>query len=168
MRLTRLHLAPLLLAAFALSSFPAVAEGLEENKQVARKLFDEALNRDKWDTYLAIHAPGFRAHAGRTTATREEDLEFAKGWRRAFPDGAYTVEKLVAEGDLVAVYWTARGTNTGEGNSLPATGKTIDITGVTLLKIVDGLIVEEWNVYDQLGLYRQLGLMGSKKKPENP
>ena len=106
--------------------------------------------------------------ASRTHAGREEDLEFAKGWRRAFPDGAYTIEKLVAEGDLVAVYWTARGTNTGEGNSLPATGKTIDITGVTLLKIVDGLIVEEWNVYDQLGLYRQLGLMGSKKKPENP
>lgn len=169
MPLTQFRLSPFLLAAIALASFPAAAAGeVEQNKAIARKLFDETLNKDRWDTYLAIHAPAFRAHAGRSIATREEDLEFAKGWRRAFPDGAYTIEKLVAEGDLVAVYWTGRGTNTGEGNGLPATGKAIDVTGVTLLKIVDGQILEEWNVTDQLTMYRQLGLSSPQKKPPNP
>jgi hypothetical protein len=79
MRLAPFRLSPLLLVAFVLASFPAVAGGMEQNKPVAQKLFDEALNRAQWDTYLAIHAPAFRAHAGRSIATREEDLEFAKG-----------------------------------------------------------------------------------------
>jgi predicted ester cyclase len=74
----------------------------------------------------------------------------------------------VAEGDFVAVYWRGRGTNTGEGNWLPATGEAIDVTGFTLLKIVDGLILEEWNVADQLSMYRQLGLSSPQKKPVNP
>lgn len=169
MLLNRFHVSPFLLAALALASFPAAAGGGEEqNKQIARKLFDEALNKDRWDTYLSIHAPAFRAHAGRSTATREEDLEFAKGWRRAFPDGAFTIEKLVAEGDLVAVYWRGRGTNTGEGNGLPATGKAIDVTGVSLFKIVEGQILEEWNVTDQLSMYRQLGLSSPQKTPQGP
>ncbi len=169
MRHARFRLPSLLLATFALASYSAAAAGgVEENKRVARKLFDEALNKGRWDVYLAIHAPAFRAHAGRSTVTREEDLEFAKGWRLALPDGAYTIEKLVAEGDLVAVYWRGRGTNTGEGNGLPATGNAIDVAGFTLLKIVDGLIFEEWNVVDLLSMYRQLGLPAPQRRPENP
>jgi predicted ester cyclase len=73
------------------------------------------------------------------------------------PDLVVTVEQILGEGDLVAVRWTARGTNTGTGNGLQATGKRLEVGGTTIFRVVDGRIVEEWNSIDELGLMRQLG-----------
>jgi predicted ester cyclase len=53
----------------------------------------------------------------------EEDQAALKGWHQAFPDIAIQVQRLLAEGDLVTVYWVVGGTNTGIGNGLPATEK---------------------------------------------
>jgi steroid delta-isomerase-like uncharacterized protein len=69
---------------------------------------------------------------------------------------------LIADGDLVAVYWIARGTNTGAGNGLPATGKKVEQSGITIWRIVDGKIKEEWSAFDQLSMMQQLGLLDQK------
>lgn len=63
-----------------------------------------------------------------------------------------TTVLLVAEGDLVTVVWTATGTNTGQGNGLPATGKKVAGRGITVWRIVDGKIREEWSEFDSLRL----------------
>jgi predicted ester cyclase len=52
-----------------------------------------------------------------------------RGWRDAFPDGKMEIVLMLAEDDLVTAVWTATGTNTGQGNGLPATGKKIEIAG---------------------------------------
>lgn len=137
----------------------AASKEQERNKVTARDFFEKILTQGDWDGYLRIHAPDFVAHAGRKSASLEEDLGYAKGWRQAFPDLAITVTQTVAEHDRVAVYWTARGTNTGEGNGLPATGKTIDGTGITIFRFARGVIAEEWGVMDEYIMLRQLGLM---------
>lgn len=140
-------------------SLGAKTNPIEANKAVARKLFEVALNQDNWDLYNQIHSNDFIAHAGNRSAGLAEDLQSAKGWRQAFPDGRYTIDQMICEGDMVMVRWTGRGTNTGEGNGLPATGKHMEATGITVFHIVGGKIVEEWNEYDMLGLLRQLGLL---------
>jgi steroid delta-isomerase-like uncharacterized protein len=140
-------------------SLAAKTNLLEANKAVARKLFEVALSQSNWDVYNEIHSKDFVAHAGKRSAGLAEDLQYAKGWRQAFPDGQYTIDQMIAEGDMVMVRWTGRGTNTGEGNGLPATGKHAEATGITVLHIVGGKIVEEWNEADMLGLLRQLGLL---------
>ena len=145
-------------------SVAAKTNPLEANKAVARQLFEVALNQDNWDVYTQIHSRDFVAHAGKRSAGLAQDLQDAKGWRQAFPDGQYTIDQMIAEGDMVMVRWTGRGTNTGEGNGLPATGKQIEVTGVTVLHIVGGKIVEEWNENDMLGLLRQLGLVPPERK----
>jgi len=71
-------------------------------------------------------------------------------------------EKLIAEGDLVTIYWIARGTNTGAGNGLPATGKKVEQSGITIWRIVSGKIKEEWSAFDQLSMMQQLGLLPQK------
>jgi len=139
-------------------SSAAKTNPLEANKAVARRLFEVALNQDNWDVYNEIHSKDFVAHAGKRSVGLAEDLQDAKGWRQAFPDGQYMVDQVIAEGDRVVVQFTGRGTNTGTGNGLPATGKRIEVTGVTIFRIVHGKIVEEWSEYDMLGLLRQLGL----------
>jgi steroid delta-isomerase-like uncharacterized protein len=135
--------------------------GNEKNRAVARQLYEVALNQDNWEVYNQIHTKNFVAHSGKKSATLAEDLEYAKGWRKAFPDGRYSVDQVIAEGDFVAVYFTGRGTNTGAGNSLPATGKEVELPGVTIFRFVGGKIAEEWNVYDRMSLLKQLGLAPS-------
>jgi steroid delta-isomerase-like uncharacterized protein len=146
-----LVVAPLLAA-------PNPKESIERNKAVARKLFEVALNQDNWDVYNELHGKDFVVHSGKLTAGLAEDLRDAKGWRQAFPDGRYAINRVVAEGDFVVVHFTGRGTNTGAGNGLPATGKQLEVAGITIFRVVEGKIVEEWTEYDRLSLLTQLGL----------
>jgi predicted ester cyclase len=64
---------------------------------------------------------------------------------------------------MVVIQYTGRGTNTGAGNGLPATGKSVEVTGVTIFRIKGGKIAEEWNETDMLGLLKQLGLIPSQQ-----
>jgi steroid delta-isomerase-like uncharacterized protein len=66
---------------------------------------------------------------------------------------------MVAEKDLVAVFWTASGTNTQPGMGLPATGKKIRTSGMTLFRFKAGKIVEEWSVWDMLSVMQQAGVL---------
>jgi hypothetical protein len=67
-----------------------------------------------------------------------------------------TVDLMLAEGDLVTVVWTLRGTNTAPIGRLPATGVRIEERGITVWRIVDGKIRDEWTSFDQLRIVRQL------------
>jgi hypothetical protein len=67
-----------------------------------------------------------------------------------------TVDQMVAEGDLVSVMWTFRGTHTDFGYGLPPTGAKVVMRGITIWRIVDGRIREEWTEFDELGAYGQV------------
>ena len=66
---------------------------------------------------------------------------------------------MIAEGDLVAVRWSVRGTHHGPLDALGATGKEVNLTGVSFLRIVAGKIAEVWSNWDALGLLQQLGVV---------
>lgn len=154
------QLIPLLRAtAFVLafcSTAPAFAGEQEaQNKSVARRVYDEGLSQGK---FTMPYTKDFIGHGGTSTFTHEDGLAEAKGWRQAFPDLKVSVDQIVAEGDMVAVRWTATGTNTGTGNGIPATGKRVKTSGQALFRFVDGKIAEEWTSANALGLMRQLGL----------
>jgi len=83
--------------------------------------------------------------------------ELIAGYRAAFPDIHVTIEDQIADGDLVVSRWSAKGTHQGELMGIPATGKHATVTGITIDRIADGLIVESWNNWDTLGLMQQLG-----------
>ena len=110
-----------------------------------------------------LYAKDFANHGIHRDISLEEDQAALKGWHQAFPDVAIEPKKLIAEGDLVVVYWIARGTNTGTGNGLPATGKKVEQSGITIWRIVDGKIKEEWSAFDQLSMMKQLGLLPNQK-----
>jgi steroid delta-isomerase-like uncharacterized protein len=137
----------------------ALARGNEKNAATAKQLFEVALNQDNWDVYNEIHTADFIAHAGKKSAGLAEDLQSAKGWRQAFPDGHYSIDQIIADGDYVVVRYTARGANTSAGNGLPATGKTVELTAITVFRFANGKIAEEWTEYNMLSLLKQLGLV---------
>ena len=142
---------------------PSQAHDVEaQNKVVARSFFEDVLDTGKLEDYSKSHAPDFVAHAEGRLASLEEDMSAAREQRKAVPDMRVKVNHIVAEGDLVSVYWTASGTNTAPGWGVPATGKSISINGMTLFRFAHGLIQEEWSVFDQYSIMKQLGLLPAK------
>ncbi|HKI04689.1 MAG TPA: ester cyclase [Thermoanaerobaculia bacterium] len=151
--------------AIAFLASPAVAGELEEkNKALARIVFEEVLGKGRIEENEPIYSPSFVAHGMYKESGRVEDREATKGWRQAFPDLKITVDKIVAEGEMVAVRFIGEGTHTGSGNGLAATGKSIRVAGMTMFRIVDGKITEEWSSFDQMDLLRQLGLLPAGSK----
>jgi len=145
-------------------SLPARASNLQaKNKAVARRVFEEIFNQGRFEVADQIYAKDFVNHGGTRDVGLKEDQAAARGWKQAFPDLKMTVTQEIAEGDLVTVLWTGTGTNTGEGNGLPATGKSGQLRGITIWRIVNGKIVEEWSEFDQLTILKQLGLMPESK-----
>ena len=137
----------------------------EQNKAIAKRAFEELLSRGQFELAEQLYAKDFVNHGIHRDIRLEEDQQALKGWHQAFPDIAITPAKLIAEGDLVVIYWIARGTNTGTGNGLPATGKRVEQAGITIWRIVDGKIKEEWSAFDQLSMMQQLGLLPTDKQP---
>jgi len=135
------------------------ARDLERNKTVARIVFDEILSRGRIAENEHIYDPGFVAHGPSRDAGRAEDRAASEGWRQAAPDLNMKVLRIAAECDLVGVHWEGTGTNTGAGNGLPATGRSIRVWGMTFFRLRDGRILEEWTAFDQYSMLKQLGLL---------
>jgi len=148
---------------FLLGGFVFASALQEQNKAIARRAFEEILSGGRFELAAQLYAKDFVNHGIHRDAGLEEDQAALKGWHQAFSDISIVAEKLIAEGDLVAIYWIARGTNTGTGNGLPATGKKAELAGITIWRIVDGKIKEEWSAFDQLSMMQQLGLLPANK-----
>ncbi len=154
---------PAVLCAFISAlCLPAAAQQLTEqetNKAVARTFFEQVLDGGQLDKYADSHVPDFVAHGRTRDATLEEDMAAAREERKAVPDLHVKVNEIMAERDLVLVYWTASGTNTHEGMGLPATGKSFTEPGMTLFRFKAGKMTEEWGVWSMLSVMQQLGLL---------
>ena len=98
---------------------------------------------------------------------RADIKAFMTGFRQAFPDLAFSgAADLIAEGDYVVGRWKGGGTHTGGAfddfliGSIPAaTGRKMLFTGITVLRVVDGLISEEVGLDDGVTALQQLGLL---------
>ena len=148
---------------FLLAGVVCASSLQEQNKALAKRAFEELLSGGRFELAEQLYAKDFANHGIHRDISLEEDQAALKGWHQAFPDVAIEPKKLIAEGDLVVVYWIARGTNTGTGNGLPATGKKVEQSGITIWRIVDGKIKEEWSAFDQLSMMQQLGLLPNQK-----
>lgn len=140
----------------------------EQNKALAKRAFEELLSGGRFELAEQLYAKDFINHGLHRNISLDEDQAALKGWHQAFPDVTIVPEKLLAEGDMVTIYWIARGTNTGTGNGLPATGKKVEQAGITIWRIVNGKIKEEWSAFDQLSLMQQLGLLSNPKTSSAP
>ena len=131
----------------------------ETNKAVARSFFEQVLDQGHLEKYAESHAPNFVAHGRTKDGTLEEDMAAAREERKAAPDMHFKINEMIAERDLVLVYWTASGTNTHEGMGFPATGKSFTVPGMTLFRFKADKMIEEWGVWCILDVMQQLGLL---------
>jgi steroid delta-isomerase-like uncharacterized protein len=133
---------------------------IEDHKAIVRR-YQAALNRNDLDALDQVVAADIATPA--MLPGFPPGLEGAKAIHRltlaGVPDFHTAIEDLIAEGDRVAARITMTGTQTGEFFGVPPTGRTFTMTGMYIVRIADGKIVEHWGVEDALGLLQQLGAM---------
>jgi predicted ester cyclase len=144
--------------AFAGPDSPASAVPAQEdrNRSVATRVFEEIFNQGRFDVASEIYAPEFRNHGRLRDFTLAEDQDAVHREKQAFPDLKMTVELLIAKGEFVTVVWTFRGTHTGPGVGLPPTGARVTMRGITVWRIVNGRILEEWTSFNELPPYLEV------------
>ena len=143
----------------------------EENKATARRMVEELFNQGgDLDVADEIFAPNYVSHepAFGDLHGVEAIKQFAATERQAIPDLQNTVEDQVAEGNKVATRFRGRGTHTGETEAFgPPTDNSYEVTGLTLQRFNDdGKIVEDWTIFDALGMMQQLGMAPGPDQPE--
>lgn len=138
----------------------AYSEEEAANLEIARRFFEELHDEGDLAVAAAIVAPDAIFHIPGGELTGPEGIGgLVTLLRTAFPDATFPIEEVAVDGDTVAVRWTMQGTSEGEFQGIPPTGEAVELRGTAFLRIEDGLIVEDWVTYDQLGLLQQLGAM---------
>jgi steroid delta-isomerase-like uncharacterized protein len=136
----------------------------EENKKLVRRWFDEVWNKGRADAIEEMFAPDGIAHGlsddpAKPITGPREFRPFHTVFREAFPNMMIVVEDMVAEGDKVAARCSVRAKHEGEFLGRAATESPVDFTGMVIVRIDNGKIVEAWNNFDFMTLHRQVGLL---------
>jgi steroid delta-isomerase-like uncharacterized protein len=130
----------------------------DTNKALVRRFYEEVWAKGNVDVADELFADDYVRHdfrPGNPTGP-EGQKEIARAFRAAFPDLAFDIDFLIADGEFVAGRWTASGTHLGPWGGVAATGKPMRFSAINVFRFSDGKVVELWNHRDDLGLMQQL------------
>jgi steroid delta-isomerase-like uncharacterized protein len=116
------------------------------NKEIVRRFSDELWGRGDFAVADEVLSPDLIEHnplPGQGPG-RDGHKQVVALFRSAFPDLHVLTEDLIEEGDRVALRWKAEGTHRGDLMGLPPTGKRVVLSGIEILRIARGRIVERW------------------------
>lgn len=133
-----------------------------DNKRTITDLIDRLFSQGDTSAVEEHIADGFLFHDPPFGVTPDKDglLAAAKLVRDSCPNWRSEVLHLVAEGDLVAEHFVARGNHTGTDlMGVPPSGKELTLAGFQLFRLSDGRVVERWGRVDELGMLSQLGVI---------
>ena len=141
-----------------------MSEQPEDLKALIRRWFEEVWNKGREEAIEEMFAEDGIAHglAGETGAALRGPggfKPFFRSFRGAFPDIEVIVEDTIAEGDKVAARCRLRATHAGDNLGFAATGKPMEITGIAIVRVESGKIVEAWNNFDFMSMFQQLGTL---------
>jgi predicted ester cyclase len=141
-----------------------VADALERNKELVRRLIDRGFNRGDLDVVDAIVDPDVITHNPIILDAPPGPDSVRSGiamLRRSFPDFHAEILDLVAEGDRVAVFLRLSGTNEGDYRRGGATKKRGSFRAFFIWRVANGRLAESWGVADRFDLLQQLGVIPS-------
>jgi steroid delta-isomerase-like uncharacterized protein len=142
-----------------------------ENKAIVRQFYEDlwnGRNLDLADELFADDCVTHQLQSGTEPVATPRGPEAIKhhvgDWLRGFPDLRFTVEEMIAEGDLVVSRSVLRGSHTGTWLGIPPTGKHLDIRMSVTHRIENAKIAEDWVLVEALGLFQQLGLVAATEE----
>jgi len=137
---------------------------LKENKELVRRWFEEVWNKGHADAIDEMFDENGIAHGLSTDPSQpikgpKEFKPFHTVFREAFPNMMIVVEDTIAEDDKVVARCSVRAKHEGDFQGLAATQSPVEFTGIAIVRIKNGKIVEAWNNFDFMNLHKQLGLL---------
>ena len=133
---------------------------IEKNKTVLRRAV-ASFSPDTLETYLQLYHADAKLHY--LPPDLPQGVEGARLFYRkflsAFPDARLVLEDFVAEADSVAARYSVDATHLGEFMGVPPTGKRVSMSGITILRFVDGKCAERWSEANFLGVLQQIGAL---------
>ncbi len=129
----------------------------EENKMIVLRSF-KGFDKGELNTIQDLTASNFIDHNPLPGQARgiEGVKQASSIYRAAFPDARVIIEDLIAEGDKVVIRWTGRGTHKGEFLGVPPSSKHVDLRGISIFRVVDGKIVEQWSELNLFDIMQQI------------
>tara|TARA_Y100001935_G_scaffold202307_1_gene170807 strand:- start:648 stop:1178 length:531 start_codon:yes stop_codon:yes gene_type:complete len=138
-------------------------ETLEKNITMYETVWDKVINDREIDlineNYFDKDVVAV-ATSGGDVVGLENFRNYYNNYLTGFSDAEFTIVDIFGQGDKMVKHWNFKGTHDGDFFGVPATGKSVDVSGTTLIKMRDGKIAAEQDYMDYLSFYTQLGLLG--------
>ncbi|MCI0486333.1 MAG: ester cyclase [Blastocatellia bacterium] len=134
----------------------------QDNKAIARRIFDEMWNKGNLDIIDELYAPKAACYdlfMPDLELGREDTKERVRTYRNAFPDLKVSIENLLCEKNIVIIRWTGTATHKGELLGIAPTGKRVKSSGTTTYQFRNGKVVKEWVNWNPMQMMTQLGLL---------
>lgn len=125
--------------------------------ELIRSVWEE-VNAVGADALKRVLAESYVRHGSDRDYSRAEWIALMAERHEAFPDNRTSIDQVVADGDTVAYMWKSVGVHLGTYMGVPATGKTVQVQGITIARFENGLICEEWASWDKSAVFRILGI----------
>lgn len=138
---------------------------LEGNKQLVRQMNAEVWNKANLDAIDGLYTADFVLHFlpdGSDTRGLEGLREHVRELHEAFPDWSEDIKGIVAERDMVVIHYVSSGTNQGQWLGKPPTGNRVQVNEMSIFRIEDGRIAEQWLLPDMASMQQQLAGTGDE------
>ncbi len=142
----------------------------EANKTLMQR-WVELLNKGKASAVAAVDefcTPDYVLHDATLGDIKgcEGFRQFLEKFFNAIPDGRVTMDHSVAEGNMITFRLTIRGTHQGEFMGVAPTGRPVVMSLISIMRMEEGKVAEEWEILDTFGLLQQLGALPALGKGE--
>lgn len=136
-----------------------------DNQEIIRGFIENVLNQSKFDELDNYISPKYQSHSlhlnPQSVIIDSPPKSFKEALiqsQKALSQFNRKVEDIFQQDDKVVVRWTTTAIHIGDFMGIHATNKQISFQGISIYKVNNGKITDEWYVWDRLGLYQQLGL----------
>ena len=139
---------------------------MDPAKQIIQRFVEELWNARRLDVADQIFSEDCVTHQLRSGVSAEPARrgpqamkEHVSGWLMSFPDLHFSIEQTISERDHVVSQLVMEGTHQGAWMGISPTGKKLQIRMITIHRIANGKIAEDWVLVESLGFFQQLGVL---------
>lgn len=130
-----------------------------ENVKFYDHVWDVVINKGNVNFLDTAYAADIVLHTVPEIKGKDSAKAYYANYVTGFSNREFIVKEIFAKGDRVVKYWQFKGTHTGPFFGIPATGKTVDVIGCTIAKVVNGKITEEQDFFDNYEFLKQIGII---------
>ena len=139
---------------------------MKQAKHIIKRFVEELWNARRLDVADQIFSEDCVTHQLRSGVLAEPAhrgpqamKEHVSGWLMSFPDLRFNIEQMIADRDRVVSQLVMEGTHQGTWMGISPTGKRLQIRMITIHRIANSKIAEDWVLVESLGFFQQLGVL---------